>query len=77
MKAITLKKLGSADMLQLDELPTPTPKPDEVLIQVRAAGINRPDIFQRQGLYPAPADASPILGLEVAGEGPRAWVVEQ
>lgn len=68
MRVITLKKFGSADMLQLDESPTPKPRSGEVLIRVRAAGINRPDILQRQGLYPAPADASPILGLEVAGE---------
>ncbi len=46
----------------------PVPKANEVLIRVHAAGINRPDILQRQGLYPPPADASPILGLEVAGE---------
>lgn len=68
MRVITLKKFGSADMLQLDESATPKPQSGEVLIRVRAAGINRPDILQRQGLYPAPADASPILGLEVAGE---------
>jgi putative PIG3 family NAD(P)H quinone oxidoreductase len=47
---------------------TPLPDDDEVLIRVHAAGINRPDILQRQGVYPPPADASPILGLEVAGE---------
>lgn len=46
----------------------PVPKANEVLIRVHAAGINRPDVLQRQGLYPPPADASPILGLEVAGE---------
>ena len=68
MQTITIKKFGSPDVLGLGEFPIPAPKPNEVLIRVRAAGINRPDIFQRQGLYPAPADASPILGLEVAGE---------
>ncbi len=46
----------------------PVPKANDVLIRVHAAGINRPDVLQRQGLYPPPADASPILGLEVAGE---------
>jgi NADPH2:quinone reductase len=46
----------------------PAPKPDEVLIRVQAAGVNRPDVSQRQGIYPPPANASPILGLEVAGE---------
>ncbi|WP_111640353.1 NAD(P)H-quinone oxidoreductase [Marinimicrobium alkaliphilum] len=46
----------------------PEPGPGELLIAVAAAGVNRPDLLQRQGLYPPPADASPILGLEVAGE---------
>lgn len=48
--------------------PTPTPKADEVLIRVEAAGINRADLLQRKGHYPPPADASPVMGLEVAGE---------
>ena len=68
MQVITLKKFGAPDVLALSVSPIPTPKSDEVLIRVHAAGINRPDILQRQGVYPAPADASPILGLEVAGE---------
>lgn len=59
---------GDTRVLQLQEMPVPTPGPNEVLIRVAAAGVNRPDILQRQGLYPPPADASPILGLEVAGE---------
>ncbi|CAA0117897.1 NAD(P)H-quinone oxidoreductase [Zhongshania aliphaticivorans] len=46
----------------------PSPGANEVLIKVAAAGINRPDLMQRYGLYPAPADASPVLGLEVSGE---------
>lgn len=46
----------------------PNPNPDEVLIRVLAAGVNRPDVAQREGNYPAPPGASPILGLEVAGE---------
>ena len=45
----------------------PTPHADEILIQVAAAGINRADLLQRAGLYPPPEDASPVLGLEVAG----------
>jgi len=59
----------------------PDPKPDEVLIRVQAAGVNRPDVAQRQGSYPPPPGASPLLGLEVAGEvvavGPQAgaWQV--
>ena len=47
--------------------PVPEPGPGEVLIKVEAAGINRPDVLQRQGLYPAPKGASDLLGLEVAG----------
>jgi NADPH:quinone reductase len=68
MQVIGMKNSGSSDVLYLLNVEKPLPKKHEVLIRVRATGINRPDIFQRQGLYPAPADASPILGLEVAGE---------
>ena len=46
----------------------PTPKPNEVLIKVAAAGVNRPDVLQRQGLYAVPPDASDLPGLEIAGE---------
>lgn len=53
--------------LQLKETQKPIPKDNEVLIRICAFGINRPDIYQRKGQYPAPKDASPILGLEVAG----------
>lgn len=56
-----------ANSLQLNQLPQPIPAAHQVLIKVAAAGISRPDLMQRQGLYPAPAGASPILGLEVAG----------
>ena len=59
---------GEADVLGLATGPVPTAKPDEVLIRVQAAGVNRPDVAQRQGAYPPPPGASPILGLEVAGE---------
>jgi putative PIG3 family NAD(P)H quinone oxidoreductase len=68
MRAIHLQGTGAIDCMQVQFLPVPEPKADEVLIRVHAAGVNRPDILQRQGLYPAPPDASPILGLEVAGE---------
>ncbi len=68
MQIIGMKNSGTPDVLFVVSAEKPQPKSDEVLIRVHAAGINRPDIFQRQGLYPAPADASPILGLEVAGE---------
>ncbi len=67
MKFIALKNLGAVEQLELQIMATPKPNDDEVLIRVYAAGINRPDILQRQGVYPPPADASPILGLEVAG----------
>lgn len=59
---------GDPDVLGLATGPVPTPKPDEVLIRVEVAGVNRPDVAQRQGSYPPPPGASPILGLEVAGE---------
>jgi putative PIG3 family NAD(P)H quinone oxidoreductase len=59
---------GPADALVVVELPVPTPGPGEVLIRVRAAGINRPDILQREGNYPPPQGAPETLGLEVAGE---------
>jgi NADPH2:quinone reductase len=59
---------GGPEVLGLATGPVPVPKPDEVLIRVQAAGVNRPDVAQRQGTYPPPSGASPILGLEVAGE---------
>lgn len=59
---------GRAEALQISERPTPLPGPGEVRIRVRAAGVNRPDLLQRQGGYPPPVGASDILGLEVAGE---------
>ena len=59
---------GEAEALAAAERPTPEPGPGQVLIRVRAAGVNRPDILQRKGLYPPPEGASDILGLEVAGE---------
>lgn len=68
MKFVALKSPGGVDQLELQTMATPQPNTDDVLIRVYAAGINRPDILQRQGIYPPPADASPILGLEVAGE---------
>jgi putative PIG3 family NAD(P)H quinone oxidoreductase len=59
---------GPAEALRLAERPLPESAPGEIRIHVRAAGVNRPDIVQRNGLYPAPPGASDILGLEVAGE---------
>lgn len=68
MKAITFDQPGSADVLKLADMAIPMPGPGQVLIKVAAAGVNRPDVIQRLGQYPAPKGHSPILGLEVAGE---------
>lgn len=68
MKYIDLVDADTSLAMLLRDGAIPVPATGEVLIRVLAAGINRPDILQRQGLYPAPSDASPILGLEVAGE---------
>ena len=67
MKAITLKDFGDADRLQYSEVETPAPAEGQILIQVKSTSVNRPDIIQRQGNYPAPPGDSEILGLEVAG----------
>ncbi|MBB86774.1 MAG: NAD(P)H-quinone oxidoreductase [Xanthomonadales bacterium] len=67
MRAIATRQSGDADVLQATEMARPTPGAGQVLIQVAAAGVNRPDVLQRMGLYRPPEDASPLLGLEVAG----------
>ena len=67
MLAIAIAEPGGPDVLRLSERPQPRLKPGEVLIEVEAAGVNRPDIMQRQGKYPPPPGASDIPGLEVAG----------
>lgn len=68
MKAIVITKPGGPDVLEIQEYPTPEISGDEVLIEVKAAGINRPDVFQREGNYPAPVGVvADIPGLEVAG----------
>lgn len=68
MKAVIFSSPGSADQLQIGELETPTPKPQEILVKVAATAVNRADILQREGKYPPPEGASPILGLEMSGE---------
>jgi NADPH:quinone reductase len=68
MPFIQANGVGGPEVLRLANGPVPVPRPDEVLIRVQAAGVNRPDVSQRQGSYPPPPGASPILGLEVAGE---------
>lgn len=67
MKAVEITVPGGPEVLELCERERPIPKSGEVLIRVRAAGINRPDVVQRKGLYPPPPGASDIPGLEVAG----------
>jgi putative PIG3 family NAD(P)H quinone oxidoreductase len=69
MRAITIRGgKGGADALEVQSVPRPEIRPGHVLIRVRAAGVNRPDLLQRAGRYPPPPGASEILGLEVAGE---------
>ena len=68
MMAVVAPQPDGAEELALVEVPVPRPGPGEVLIEVAAAGVNRPDILQRRGLYPPPPGAPDILGLEVAGE---------
>ena len=67
MKAIVAPQPDGAEELALVERPVPRAGPGEVLVQVVAAGVNRPDILQRRGLYPPPPGAPDILGLEIAG----------
>src|SRR5881275_813640 len=68
MMAVVAPQPDGAEELALVERPVPQPAPSEVLVRVAAAGINRPDILQRRGLYPPPPGAPDILGLEIAGE---------
>lgn len=68
MKAILIKSPGTADQLYLGEYEIPKPASDEVLVKVHATALNRADILQREGKYPPPDGASPILGLEMSGE---------
>ncbi|MEM6826951.1 MAG: NAD(P)H-quinone oxidoreductase [Pseudomonadota bacterium] len=68
MKAVGFTAPGGPDVLALETADVPTLKDDDVLIRVAYAGVNRPDCLQRAGAYPPPPGASPILGLEVAGE---------
>jgi putative PIG3 family NAD(P)H quinone oxidoreductase len=68
MKQIGFTAPGGPEVMQMATVPTPLPAPGELLIRVEAAGVNRPDVLQRQGHYPVPPGASQVLGLEVAGE---------
>src|SRR5690348_2584418 len=79
MTAIGIKAPGGPEALVPEQRPVPAPGDGEVLVKVAAAGVNRPDVMQRQGLYPPPAGATDIPGLEIAGEvvalgaGVRRW----
>jgi NADPH:quinone reductase len=81
MRYIVAREPGPPEVLQVAHGPLPRPRPGEVLIEVSAAGVNRPDCLQRTGAYPPPSDASPIIGLEVAGtivacaDGVEGWQV--
>ena len=67
MTAIAIRAPGGPEMLAPEQRPMPAPAPGEILVEVAAAGVNRPDVMQRQGLYPPPKGATDIPGLEIAG----------
>ena len=81
MRYVAVDKAGGPDVMHVARSAPPTPRAGEVLIEVAFAGVNRPDCAQRAGTYPPPPDASPILGLEVAGrivargEAVREWSI--
>jgi NADPH2:quinone reductase len=66
-RAVIAERGGGPEVLALVERPVPTPGPGEILVKVAAAGINRPDVIQREGNYPPPPGAPDVLGLEIAG----------
>ena len=68
MRAVEISQPGGPDVLRLAEVPNPAPQANEIVVKVAAAGVNRPDVLQRIGHYPVPPDASPLPGLEIAGE---------
>ena len=68
MTFVRIDRPGPPEVLVPDRMPVPQPRPGEVLVKVAAAGINRPDVLQRQGGYPPPPGASDVPGLEIAGE---------
>src|ERR671914_2765036 len=68
MTAIAIRAPGGPEMLVAEQRPVPQPGEGEVLVKVAAAGVNRPDVMQRQGLYPPPKGATDIPGLEIAGD---------
>lgn len=68
MTEIGISQPGGPEVLQPRRVPLPQPGPGQVLVKVRAAGVNRPDVLQRRGLYPMPPGITPVPGLELAGE---------
>src|SRR5450631_1849488 len=68
MTVVEIAAPGGPEQLKTAVRPVPVPGEDEVLVRVEAAGVNRPDVMQRQGKYPPPPGASDIIGLEIAGE---------
>jgi NADPH2:quinone reductase len=68
MRAVAISSPGGPEVLKIAEMPMPRPGPGQVLVKVAAAGVNRPDVAQRQGAYPPPPGHSPLPGLEIAGE---------
>ncbi|TWB15744.1 NADPH2:quinone reductase [Rhizobium sp. ERR 1071] len=68
MRFVDLPSFGGPEVMTIARKPLPVLKPGEILVRVEAAGVNRPDVAQRQGTYPPPKEASPILGLEISGE---------
>jgi NADPH:quinone reductase len=68
MRAVVTEGSGGPDVLKVVQRPVPRPGDGEILVRVKAAGVNRPDVLQRQGGYPPPPGAPDILGLEIAGE---------
>ena len=68
MRAIVIRQPGGPEVLQVEETPLPVVASGQVLLRVLAVGVNRPDCLQRAGHYAVPPDASPLPGLEVAGE---------
>ena len=74
MKAVIIQKFGDLEGSTLRTgIDIPRPSEHEVLIKVKAAGVNRPDILQRQGLYKVPSDASPIMGIGGCRRDSRGW----
>src|SRR6202044_1221737 len=67
MRAVVVRQPGGPEVLNLEEVPDPRAAPDEVVVSITAAGVNRADVMQRQGLYPPPPGAPPYPGLECSG----------